>query len=147
MLFCFSSLCLSLQKVYRSDLNYLRGAAWIATGALQIEGSKKATDLISDVMFLLVPYHAFTTLSAVDAWREKNPRCFAENEAVMLHVTINVVLYTSLIVGDVLFLLQQKKYRQQPYNFKHTSVADSPDIVHAKLSGQITNEVRQYIRL
>uniref|UniRef100_A0A3P8VD62 Nebulin-related anchoring protein n=1 Tax=Cynoglossus semilaevis TaxID=244447 RepID=A0A3P8VD62_CYNSE len=72
---------LQSEKVYRSDLNYLRGAAWIATGALQIEGSKKATDLISD-----------------------------------------------------------KKYRQQPYNFKHTSVADSPDIVHAKLSGLVTNE-------
>uniref|UniRef100_A0A8C4DM20 Nebulin-related anchoring protein n=1 Tax=Dicentrarchus labrax TaxID=13489 RepID=A0A8C4DM20_DICLA len=72
---------LQSENVYRSDLNYLRGAAWIATGALQIEGSKKAMDLISD-----------------------------------------------------------KKYRQQPYNFKHTSVADSPDIVHAKLSGQITNE-------
>ncbi|XP_041818539.1 nebulin-related-anchoring protein isoform X2 [Chelmon rostratus] len=72
---------LQSENVYRSDLNYLRGAAWIATGALQIEGSKKATDLISD-----------------------------------------------------------KKYRQQPYNFKHTSVTDSPDIVHAKLSGQITNE-------
>lgn len=38
-------------------------------------------------------------------------------------------------------LLYQKKYRQQPCNFKHTSVVDSPDIVHAKLSGQITNEV------
>ncbi len=37
------------QKIYRSDLNYLRGAAWIATGALQIEGSKRATDLISEV--------------------------------------------------------------------------------------------------
>ncbi|XP_065805934.1 nebulin-related-anchoring protein isoform X1 [Labrus bergylta] len=72
---------LQSEKVYRSDLNYLRGAAWIGTGALQIEGSKRATDLISD-----------------------------------------------------------KKYRQQPYNFKHTSIADSPDIVHAKLSGQITNE-------
>ncbi|XP_019120344.2 nebulin-related-anchoring protein isoform X1 [Larimichthys crocea] len=72
---------LQSENVYRSDLNYLRGAAWIATGALQIEGSKRATDLISD-----------------------------------------------------------KKYRQQPYNFKHTSVADSPDIIHAKLSGQITNE-------
>ncbi|XP_056153410.1 nebulin-related-anchoring protein isoform X2 [Lampris incognitus] len=72
---------LQSEKVYRSDLNYLRGAAWIATGALQIEGSKKATDLISD-----------------------------------------------------------KKYRQQPYDLKYTSVADSPDIVHAKLSGQITNE-------
>ncbi|KAK2884741.1 hypothetical protein Q8A73_021215 [Channa argus] len=72
---------LQSEKVYRSDLNYLRGAAWIATGALQIEGSKRATELISD-----------------------------------------------------------KKYRQQPYNFKHTSVTDSPDIVHAKISGQITNE-------
>lgn len=41
------------------------------------------------------------------------------------------------------FLLSQKKYRQQPCNFKHTSVVDSPDIVHAKLSGQITNEVRK----
>ncbi|XP_028989639.1 nebulin-related-anchoring protein isoform X2 [Betta splendens] len=72
---------LQSEKLYRSDLNYLRGAAWIATGALQIEGSKKATDLISD-----------------------------------------------------------KKYRQQPYHFKHTSVTDSPDIIHAKVSGQITNE-------
>ncbi|KAJ3607970.1 hypothetical protein NHX12_025021 [Muraenolepis orangiensis] len=72
---------LQSDKVYRADLNYLRGAAWIATGALQIEGSKKASDLISD-----------------------------------------------------------KKYRQQPYNFKHTSVVDSPDIVHAKLSGLVANE-------
>uniref|UniRef100_A0AAX7SXL1 LIM zinc-binding domain-containing protein n=1 Tax=Astatotilapia calliptera TaxID=8154 RepID=A0AAX7SXL1_ASTCA len=72
---------LQSEKLYRSDLNYLRGTAWIATGALQIEGSKKATDLISE-----------------------------------------------------------KKYRQQPYNFKHTSVADSPDIIHAKHSSQIANE-------
>lgn len=41
------------QRMYRSDLNYLRGAAWIATGALQIEESKRATDLISDVRCLL----------------------------------------------------------------------------------------------
>ncbi|RVE59483.1 hypothetical protein OJAV_G00188890 [Oryzias javanicus] len=37
-------------------------------------------------------------------------------------------------------LISDKKYRQQPCKFKHTSIADSPDIVHAKLSGQITNE-------
>ncbi|XP_061563616.1 nebulin-related-anchoring protein isoform X2 [Cololabis saira] len=72
---------LQSEKVYRSDLNYLRGAAWIATGALQIEESKRATNLISD-----------------------------------------------------------KKYRQQPYHFKHTSVTDSPDIIHAKASGLVTNE-------
>ncbi|XP_017338645.1 nebulin-related-anchoring protein isoform X4 [Ictalurus punctatus] len=72
---------LQSEKAYRSDMNYLRGAAWIATGALQIEGSKRATELISE-----------------------------------------------------------KKYRQQPYAFKHTSVTDSPDIVHAKFSNKITNE-------
>ncbi|XP_026880654.2 nebulin-related-anchoring protein [Electrophorus electricus] len=72
---------LQSEKAYRSDLNYLRGAAWIATGALQIEGSKHATDLISE-----------------------------------------------------------KKYRQQPYAFKHTSITDSPDIIHAMLSNKITNE-------
>lgn len=37
------------QNVYRSDLNYLRGVAWISTGALQMEGFKRATDLISEV--------------------------------------------------------------------------------------------------
>ena len=58
-------MCL-LQKVYRSDLNYLRGAAWIATGALQIEGSKRATDLISDVghclffVFFLILFSEFS---------------------------------------------------------------------------------------
>uniref|UniRef100_A0A3B4DAY3 LIM zinc-binding domain-containing protein n=1 Tax=Pygocentrus nattereri TaxID=42514 RepID=A0A3B4DAY3_PYGNA len=31
-------------------------------------------------------------------------------------------------------------YRQQPCMFKHTSVTDSPDIVHAKFSNKITNE-------
>ncbi|XP_051925282.1 nebulin-related-anchoring protein [Hippocampus zosterae] len=72
---------LQSERLYRSDLNFLRGAAWIATGALQIEGSRKAGQLISD-----------------------------------------------------------KKYRQHPYDFKHTPVADSPDMIHAKLSGLIANE-------
>lgn len=41
--------------------------------------------------------------------------------------------------------IQQKKYRQQPYAFKHTSVTDSPDIVHAKFSNKITNEVHNIV--
>uniref|UniRef100_A0A3B3SDX1 Nebulin-related anchoring protein n=1 Tax=Paramormyrops kingsleyae TaxID=1676925 RepID=A0A3B3SDX1_9TELE len=72
---------LQSEKHYRSDLNFLRGAAWIGTGAVQIEGSKRASDLISE-----------------------------------------------------------RKYRQHPFHFKHTSVADSPDIVHAKFSNKISNE-------
>lgn len=43
----------------------------------------------------------------------------------------------------ILFRVLQKKYRQQPSTFKHTSVTDSPDIIHARFSGQITNEVRR----
>ncbi|XP_041124383.1 nebulin-related-anchoring protein isoform X5 [Polyodon spathula] len=72
---------LQSEKLYRSDLNFLRGVAWISTGAVQIEGSKRATDLLSE-----------------------------------------------------------KKYRQQPYSFKHTTVTDSPDLLHAKLSNIISNE-------
>lgn len=53
VIFLFYSFLSTLQKLYRSDLNYLRGTAWIATGALQIEGSKKATDLISEVRYPL----------------------------------------------------------------------------------------------
>lgn len=65
--------------MYRSDLNYLRGAAWIATGALQIEGSKRATDLISDVGHRLffrffIPFFEFSVnamlkLAVADIWK------------------------------------------------------------------------------
>ncbi|XP_006002862.1 nebulin-related-anchoring protein isoform X1 [Latimeria chalumnae] len=72
---------LQSEKLYRSDMNFMRGAAWITTGALQIEGEKKASDLISE-----------------------------------------------------------KKYRQHPCSFKHTTVTDSPDLLHAKFSNMITNE-------
>lgn len=61
-----------LQKVYRSDLNYLRGAAWIATGALQIEGSKRATDLISEVRCLI--FVRFLDIKHLKIRQDK--RCF-----------------------------------------------------------------------
>lgn len=35
----------------------------------------------------------------------------------------------------------QKRYRQQPDSLKFTSVADSPDILHAKMSYQQCSEV------
>ncbi|XP_078499967.1 nebulin-related-anchoring protein [Lissotriton helveticus] len=37
-------------------------------------------------------------------------------------------------------LISESKYRQHPYSFKHTAVTDSPDLLHAKFSSQITNE-------
>ncbi|KAM9197715.1 nebulin-related-anchoring protein isoform 2-T2 [Dugong dugon] len=72
---------LQSENLYRSDLNFMRGVACVIPGTLEIEGRKKASELISE-----------------------------------------------------------SKYRQQPQSFKYTAVTDSPSLLHAKFSNQITNE-------
>ncbi|XP_049620358.1 nebulin-related-anchoring protein isoform X2 [Suncus etruscus] len=72
---------LQSENVYRSDLNFMRGVACVIPGTLEIEGRKKASELISE-----------------------------------------------------------SKYRQHPQAFKYTAVTDTPSLLHAKLSNQITNE-------
>lgn len=41
--------CFTVQKLYKSDLNFMKGVAWDGVGAPQLESAKKAGDLISDV--------------------------------------------------------------------------------------------------
>ncbi|XP_060027241.1 nebulin-related-anchoring protein isoform X5 [Erinaceus europaeus] len=72
---------LQSENLYRSDLNFMRGVACVIPGTLEIEGRKKASELISE-----------------------------------------------------------SKYRQHPQMFKYTTVTDTPSLLHAKLSSQITNE-------
>eukprot|EP00079_Xenopus_tropicalis_P028234 XP_012823068.2 PREDICTED: nebulin-related-anchoring protein [Xenopus tropicalis] len=72
---------LQSEKLYRSDLNFMRGVGCITPGALDIEERKRATQLISE-----------------------------------------------------------RNYRQRPQSLKHTAVADSLDILHAKFSNKVTNE-------
>ncbi|XP_069756059.1 nebulin-related-anchoring protein isoform X3 [Narcine bancroftii] len=72
---------LQSENLYRSDLNFMRGVAWISTGALGIERMKRASALISE-----------------------------------------------------------KNYRQHPNSLRFTQVADSPDLIRAKLSNIIANE-------
>ncbi|XP_051002792.1 nebulin-related-anchoring protein isoform X2 [Acomys russatus] len=72
---------LQSENLYRSDLNFMRGVPCVVPGALEIEGRKKASELISE-----------------------------------------------------------SKYRQHPGSFKYTAVADTPSLVHAKYSNQVTNE-------
>ena len=43
------SRCCSSQNVYRSDLNFMRGVACVIPGTLEIEGRKRASELISEV--------------------------------------------------------------------------------------------------
>ncbi|XP_062071241.1 nebulin-related-anchoring protein isoform X3 [Lepus europaeus] len=72
---------LQSENLYRSDLNFMRGVACVVPGTVEIEGRKRASELISE-----------------------------------------------------------SKYRQHPWSFKHTAVTDTPNLLHAKLSNQITNE-------
>uniref|UniRef100_A0A673TAQ6 Nebulin-related-anchoring protein n=1 Tax=Suricata suricatta TaxID=37032 RepID=A0A673TAQ6_SURSU len=72
---------LQSENLYRSDLNFMRGVPCVIPGTLEIEGRKKASELISE-----------------------------------------------------------SKYRQHPQSFKFTAVTDTPSLLHAKLSNQITNE-------
>ncbi|XP_001148506.4 nebulin-related-anchoring protein isoform X4 [Pan troglodytes] len=72
---------LQSENLYRSDLNFMRGVACVIPGTLEIEGRKKASELISE-----------------------------------------------------------SKYRQHPHSFKYTAVTDTPNLLHAKFSNQITNE-------
>ncbi|XP_004412847.1 PREDICTED: nebulin-related-anchoring protein isoform X1 [Odobenus rosmarus divergens] len=72
---------LQSENLYRSDLNFMRGVPCIIPGTLEIEGRKKASELISE-----------------------------------------------------------SKYRQHPQSFKYTAVTDTPSLLHAKFSNQITNE-------
>uniref|UniRef100_A0A3Q1FMA1 Nebulin-related anchoring protein n=1 Tax=Acanthochromis polyacanthus TaxID=80966 RepID=A0A3Q1FMA1_9TELE len=72
---------LQSEKLYKSDLNYMKGVAWDGVGAPQLESAMKAGELLSD-----------------------------------------------------------KKYRQLPDSLRFTSVADSPDIIHAKTSYQQCSE-------
>ncbi|XP_039093588.1 nebulin-related-anchoring protein isoform X3 [Hyaena hyaena] len=72
---------LQSENLYRSDLNFMRGVPCVIPGTLEIEGRKKASELISE-----------------------------------------------------------SKYRQLPQSFKYTAVTDTPSLLHAKLSNQITNE-------
>ncbi|XP_069844147.1 nebulin-related-anchoring protein isoform X2 [Dipodomys merriami] len=72
---------LQSENLYRSDLNFMRGVACVVPGTLEIEGRKKASELISE-----------------------------------------------------------RNYRQHPGSFKYTAVTDTPNLLHAKFSSQITNE-------
>lgn len=42
----------SAQKLYKSDLSFMKGVAWDGVGAPQLEAAKKAGELISDVSIL-----------------------------------------------------------------------------------------------
>uniref|UniRef100_A0A8D0L3M9 Nebulin related anchoring protein n=1 Tax=Sphenodon punctatus TaxID=8508 RepID=A0A8D0L3M9_SPHPU len=57
---------LQSENLYRSDLNFMRGVGCITPGALEIEGKKKASELISESKYRQQP-HSFKYKSVTDS--------------------------------------------------------------------------------
>uniref|UniRef100_A0A8C2ELQ6 Nebulin-related anchoring protein n=1 Tax=Cyprinus carpio TaxID=7962 RepID=A0A8C2ELQ6_CYPCA len=109
---------LQSEKIYRSDLNYLRGAAWIATGALQIEGSKRATDLISEKKYRQQPY-SFKHTSVTDS------------QDIVHAKSSNKIT-------------NERLYKEKGENFRHnyTMTAERPEITQAKINAANFSDIK-----
>ncbi|XP_007056396.2 nebulin-related-anchoring protein isoform X1 [Chelonia mydas] len=57
---------LQSENLYRSDMNFMRGVGCITPGALEIEGKKKASELISESKYRQQP-HSFKYTSVTDS--------------------------------------------------------------------------------
>uniref|UniRef100_A0A8C8EDX5 Nebulin related anchoring protein n=1 Tax=Otus sunia TaxID=257818 RepID=A0A8C8EDX5_9STRI len=57
---------LQSENLYRSDMNFMRGVGCITPGALEIEGKKKASELVSESKYRQQP-HSFKYTSVTDS--------------------------------------------------------------------------------
>ncbi|XP_043911766.1 nebulin-related-anchoring protein isoform X2 [Protopterus annectens] len=116
---------LQSEKMYRSDLNFLRGVAWISTGAVQIEGVKKATDLISEKKYRQRPdtFKYTTVTDSPDILHAKfsnmitNERLYkAAGEDLRHHYTMTVGLPEMIQAKINAANFSEAKYRESWYN-------------------------------
>ncbi|XP_038678189.1 LOW QUALITY PROTEIN: nebulin-related-anchoring protein [Scyliorhinus canicula] len=109
---------LQSENLYRSDLNFMRGVAWISTGALGIEGVKRASALISEKKYRQNPYSLrFTQVTdSPDLTRAK---------------------LSNIIANERLYKAAGEDARHH-----YTSVVGSPDHVLARINTANLSEVR-----
>ncbi|KAG9338351.1 hypothetical protein JZ751_025910 [Albula glossodonta] len=109
---------LQSEKLYRSDLNYLRGVAWISTGAVQIEGSKRATDLLSEKKYRQQPY-SFKHTAVADS-------------PDIVHAKFSNIISN------------ERLYKEAGINSRHnyTTTAERPELTQAKINAANFSEVK-----
>ncbi|XP_014641237.1 PREDICTED: nebulin-related-anchoring protein isoform X11 [Ceratotherium simum simum] len=84
---------LQSENLYRSDLNFMRGVACVIPGTLEIEGRKKASELISETKYRKKPDSIkFTTVvdspdlvHAKNSYMHCNERLYRAGDAESLH--------------------------------------------------------------
>uniref|UniRef100_A0A8C0V9Y1 Nebulin related anchoring protein n=1 Tax=Cyanistes caeruleus TaxID=156563 RepID=A0A8C0V9Y1_CYACU len=103
---------------YRADLNWMKGAGWIATGSLNVEQAKKAGELISEKKYRQHPYALkFTSIKDTP-------------EMIQARISYNQAV--------------DRLYKEHGESIKHqyTPTTDLPEILQAKLNAMNISEAR-----
>uniref|UniRef100_A0A8C3LEC5 Nebulin related anchoring protein n=1 Tax=Chrysolophus pictus TaxID=9089 RepID=A0A8C3LEC5_CHRPC len=103
---------------YRADLNWMKGAGWIATGSLNVEQAKKAGELISEKKYRQHPYALkFTSIKDTP-------------EMIQARISYNQAV--------------DRLYKEHGESVKHqyTLTTDLPEILRAKLNTKNISEIR-----
>ncbi|KAF4791229.1 Nebulin-related-anchoring protein [Turdus rufiventris] len=101
---------------YRADLNWMKGAGWIATGSLNVEQAKKAGELISEKKYRQHPYALkFTSIKDTP-------------EMIQARISYNQAV--------------DRLYKEHGESIKHqyTPTTDLPEILQAKLNAMNISE-------
>ncbi|KAM9282599.1 nebulin-related-anchoring protein [Cariama cristata] len=103
---------------YRADLNWMKGAGWIATGSLNVEQAKKAGELISEKKYRQHPYALkFTSIKDTP-------------EMIQARISYNQAV--------------DRLYKEHGESVKHqyTPTTDLPEILQAKMNAMNISEIR-----
>ncbi|XP_044295117.1 nebulin-related-anchoring protein isoform X1 [Varanus komodoensis] len=103
---------------YRADLNWMKGAGWIATGSLNVKQAKKAGELISEKKYRQHPYALkFTSIKDTP-------------EMIQARISYNQAV--------------DRLYKEHGENIKHhyTQTAELPEIFQAKQNALNISETR-----
>uniref|UniRef100_A0A8C3BED2 Nebulin related anchoring protein n=1 Tax=Cairina moschata TaxID=8855 RepID=A0A8C3BED2_CAIMO len=101
---------------YRADLNWMKGAGWIATGSLNVEQAKKAGELISEKKYRQHPYALkFTSIKDTP-------------EMIQARISYNQAV--------------DRLYKEHGESVKHqyTPITDFPELLLAKLNSMNISE-------
>uniref|UniRef100_A0A8B9IIG1 Nebulin related anchoring protein n=1 Tax=Anser cygnoides TaxID=8845 RepID=A0A8B9IIG1_ANSCY len=103
---------------YRADLNWMKGAGWIATGSLNVEQAKKAGELISEKKYRQHPYALkFTSIKDTP-------------EMIQARISYNQAV--------------DRLYKEHGESVKHQYIptTDFPELLLAKLNSMNISEIR-----
>ncbi|XP_054838259.1 nebulin-related-anchoring protein [Eublepharis macularius] len=109
---------LQSDNLYRADLNWMKGAGWIATGSLNVKQAKKAGELISEKKYRQHPYALkFTSIKDTP-------------EMIQARISYNQAV--------------DRLYKEHGENIKHhyTQTADLPEVLQAKQNSLNISETR-----